>query len=112
MIFEFKCRATGTIVMNEGPAKWLIGVIGKEAGPQGIVTVEQMPAAIAAIRKAVAEEKAAIRDAHREGRREGPDEEAGEEEGLAYVSNAQRAQPFLEMLEAALRAGREITWGV
>ncbi|MFA7665261.1 MAG: DUF1840 domain-containing protein [Burkholderiaceae bacterium] len=114
MIYEFKSRVTGTVVMNKGAAEWVLSVIGKQPGPQGIVTVEQMPAAIDALRKAVEDEKREIRAARRESAHN--EDEAGDEDDedgpSAIVTHAQRAWPFIEMLVAAHKGGREITWGV
>jgi hypothetical protein len=115
MIYEFKCRATGTVVMTKPAAEWLLRVIGKEPGPTGIITVAQMPAAIDAIRTAVEEEKRAIREARQESSG-APPAGAGDlgqgEDASAVVTLAQRAWPFVEMLEAAHKAERDITWGV
>lgn len=116
MIYEFKSRATGTVVMTKPAAEWILGVIGKQPGPTGIITVAQMPAAIEALRKAVEDDKRAIAAA----RRESAPPEAGEEEeehepdegAKATVANYQRAWPFIEMLTEALKGERDVTWGV
>lgn len=110
MIYEFKSRVTGTVVMNQDAAEWILGVIGKQPGPQGIITVDQMPAAIAALREAVEQDKQAIREARREST--GQEEEDEPDAPGAVVSRAQRAWPFIEMLVAAQQGGREVTWGV
>lgn len=114
MIYEFKSRVTGTVVMNQGAAEWILGVIGKQPGPQGIVTVEQMPAAIEALRKAIEDEKREIREARKESaHRDGDDTSEDDDDApAAMVTHAQRAWPFIEMMVAAHKGGREITWGV
>ena len=105
MIYEFKSRATGSVIMTKPVAEWILKIVGKEPGATGIVTVEQMPAAIAALRKAIDEERAALR-----AEESGGVAAAGEDAWL--VSLAQRAFPFIEMLEAAHKAGKDVTWGV
>lgn len=114
MIYEFKSRVTGTVVMNRDAAEWILGVIGKQPGPQGIVTVEQMPAAIEALRKAVEQDQREIREARRQsaGKADAGNEDDEDQEQGAVVSRSQRAWPFIEMLMAAQQGGREITWGV
>ena len=115
MIYEFKSRATGTVVMTKPAAEWILGVIGKQPGPTGIITVAQMPGAIAALRKAVEDDKRAIAAARRESAPPEADEEEGKEsdEGAkATVANYQRAWPFIEMLVEAHKAERDVTWGV
>lgn len=105
MLYEFKSRATGNVVMTQKVAERLLAIIGKPAGPTGIILPEQMPAAIAALEAAVAEERAAAAEAPGEGE----DEERGRP---APVTLAQRAWPLIDMLKTALAAEREITWGV
>lgn len=113
MIYEFKSRATGTVVMNKAAAEWILGVIGKQPGPTGIVTVEQMPGAVEALRRAIEEEKQAIREARRESaHREDEDNERKDPDAEAMVTHAQRAWPFIEMLLEAHKGQRDITWGV
>jgi cyclopropane-fatty-acyl-phospholipid synthase len=116
MIYEFKSRATGTVVMTKSAAEWILGVIGKQPGPTGIVTVAQMPAAVEALRRAVELEKQAVRDARRDSAHEAPGERNAridrDDNSAATVTHAQRAWPFIEMLGEAHKAGRDVTWGV
>lgn len=127
MIYEFKSRATGTIVMTEAVGHRVLEIIGKDAGPRGIITVDQIPAAIAAIEAAVGEER--MREAERAQHsgdgggafgQHSPDHPRGDDDTPAHedpqdrmkVSLAQRAFPFVEMLQAAHAAGKDVTWGV
>ncbi|MCD6732061.1 MAG: DUF1840 domain-containing protein [Burkholderiaceae bacterium] len=110
MIYEFKSRATGSVIMTKPVAEWILKIVGKEPGATGIVTVEQMPAAVAALRKAIDEERATLAEEASGTAAGAPAESTGED---AYpVSLAQRAFPFIEMLEAAHKAGKDVTWGV
>lgn len=105
MIYEFKSRATGTVVMTRSVGETILDIIGKAPAPQGIVTVEQMPAAIAALDRAVQAARALPA--------EPPDPEDPEGRDDARLPTlAQRAYPFVEMLKAAHRAGKDVTWGV
>lgn len=101
MIYEFKSRATGNLVMTQSVGERVLGIIGKTPGPTGIITVQQMPGAIEALRKAAALDK-------------GQADRAGDEddEGNESVGLSQRVFPFIEMIEQALAAGKDITWGV
>lgn len=133
MIYEFKSRATGSIVMTEPVGQRVLEIIGKEPGPRGIITVDQIPGAIAALRKAVDDEALMrIERAQQatagggafgehspgEGRSTNPVDRDGDEEddddtrAHPHVSLAQRVFPFVEMLEAAHQAGKDVTWGV
>ena len=108
MIYEFKCRATGTVVMTKTVGETMLDIIGKSPAEKGVITPEQMTAAIAALEQAVSVAKA--REA-RPAAAAGEDRSDGEDD-TRLPSLAQRAYPFIEMLRAAHKAGKEITWGV
>lgn len=113
MLYEFKSKATGNVVMTQEVAERLLAVIGKSPSATGIITVEQMPAAIAALRQAIARERSGASgpaDAPK-GQHKGPEAD-DQDQAPQPVSLAQRAFPFIEMLETAHGKGREITWGV
>lgn len=111
MLYEFKSRATGSVVMMGPVAERLLGIIGKTGGPTGIITVEQMPQAITNLRAAIDDERRARQQAVQAAG--ATDHSAGETEPAgAGVSLEQRAVPLIEMLERALKARRDITWGV
>ncbi|MFM8549000.1 MAG: DUF1840 family protein [Betaproteobacteria bacterium] len=115
MVYEFRSRATGSIVMTGKVAERMLGIVGKPAGPQGIITAAQLPAAIAALRGAVADERAARAQAraaedHRDAMRDpGEAQDAARNEAITLE---QRALPLIEMFERSCAAGRDVTWGV
>ena len=57
MLYRFKSRNAGDVIMLEPNGKRVLEIIGKEPGPKGIVLVELMPQAIAALQAAVAQEE-------------------------------------------------------
>ena len=107
MLYKFKSKAAGDLIMLEPNGRRVLEVIGKDAGPKGIILPEQMGAAIAALEAAVkaeeAEQKVVVDEARAKG--EVPP-------GFDAVSLRQRAQPFLEMLRRCEKEGKEIVWGV
>ena len=107
MIYKFKSKAAGDVIMLEPNGRRVLEIIGKDAGPKGIVLPEQMPAAIAALEAAIADEEAHSKGVHDEAH-PGTDTP---ERPLA-VSLRQRAVPFLDMLRRAQTEGQEIVWGV
>lgn len=111
MIYEFKSKATGTVVMTAPVAERLLAIIGKAPGPQGIITVQQMPGAIAALEQAVAQEKAADNDPAGDDGLEDANE-IDRPDPNRSVSLSQRAFPMLEMLREAHAKDRDVTWGV
>ena len=52
MLYRFKSQASADVLMLEGHARPLLDIIGKSSGPTGIITVDQMPAAISALQAA------------------------------------------------------------
>ena len=107
MLYKFKSKAAGDLIMLEPNGRRVLEIIGKDAQPKGIILPEQMPAAISALETAVendeAEHKALIEEAKAKG--EPPPR-------LEAVSLRQRAVPFLDMLRRCEEAGKEIVWGV
>ncbi len=112
MLVTFKSAAAADVIMFGEPAKELIRILGKDpSDAKGIVTLEQLPDAIARLRTAIDEDRLrqSLRDTEQ-------DELEAEEEGrtgmAAPVNLAQRAWPLLEMLEISLKDGAPVVWGV
>jgi hypothetical protein len=107
MLYKFKSKAAGDLIMLEPNGRRVLEIIGKDAGPKGIILPEEMPAAVQALERAIAREeaehKAIIDEAKAKG--EVPPK-------FDAVSLRQRAVPFLDMLRRCSSAGKEIVWGV
>lgn len=106
MLVTFKSTASGELLMFEKNGKELLSILGKDPeAAHGVVTVEQLAPAIAALRTTIAADKAAQAGL--------PDEENEEESAVdRKVSLFQRAVPLLEMLERSLAERQPVTWGV
>lgn len=107
MLYKFKSKAAGDLIMLEPNGRRVLEIIGKDTGPQGIIEAPQMPAAISALESAIAQEEAAHKAAADEAKAKG--EPAPRAEG---VSLRQRAVPFIDMLKRCEQAKQEIVWGV
>jgi hypothetical protein len=111
MLYKFKSKATGDLIMLEPNGRRVLQIIGKDlnsaSAKQGIVLPAQMSAAVAALQTAVVKEEtereAATAQALADGR------EAPKFEALGL---RQRALPFMDMLRRCEQAGEPITWGV
>ena len=107
MLYKFKSKAAGDLIMLEPNGRRVLEIIGKEPAPKGIILPEQMTAAIHALEQAIvkeeAEHQAAIDEAKAKG--EVPPK-------FDSVSLRQRAVPFIDMLRRCEKAGKEIVWGV
>src|SRR5574340_1074505 len=109
MLITFKSKAAGDVIMFGDVARDMMKIMGKEPGEQGIVTVEQLPQAIARLREAIDADKA--REAQ-----VGEDEQPKFEKTPAggkreYVSLYRRAAPLLELLEYSLKERAPVVWG-
>ena len=80
----------------------------RQSGASGIVTVAQIPAAIAALEAAVADEEARVQAQAAE---EGDDADAAEQRKDA-VRLRQRVVPLIEMLKRSAAADVDVVWGV
>ena len=107
MLIIFKSPASGDVIMFEKNGKEMLGVLGKDASDaKGIVTVEQLPGAIAAVKAAIEADKARAADA---GKTEADDDAKPAGGGVSFF---QRAVPLLELLERSLKDKVPVTWGV
>jgi hypothetical protein len=94
MLFKFKSKVTGDLIMLEPDAKRLLKIMGREEQVKGILLADQLPAAIASLESAVAQE---------------------ELEGLndpKQISLRQRSLPMLKMLKQCLGQSADVVWGV
>jgi hypothetical protein len=107
MLYKFKSKAAGDLIMLEPNGRRVLEIIGKAPGAQGIILPEQMNPAITALERAVAQEEAdhhaAIDEAQAAGRPL-PQFEA--------IGLRQRVLPFTDMLRRCSAADKEIVWGV
>ena len=106
MLYRFKPRAAPDFVMLEVHARQLLDIVGKSSAPQGIITVDQIPAAIAAIEAALAREAGNAHN-HDDYAVEGHDSDAEKQ----HVGLHQRAAPLLHMLKDSQADGKDVTWG-
>ena len=109
MLYIFKSKAAGNLVMLQANGERVLRIIGKDAGPKGIVLPEQMPAAINALEQAIAAEESG---AAQPAQPEPVDANDKEAVGADRVSLRQRAVPFIDMLKRCHKADKEIVWGV
>jgi Domain of unknown function (DUF1840) len=110
MLFKFKSKATGDLIMLEPNGRRVLQIIGKDPSATGIILPAQMPAALVALESAIAAEEAAIQTA-KNARSDEPKENTNADMADA-VPLRQRALPFVEMLKNSHGAGVEIVWGV
>ena len=94
MLYKFKSKVTGDLIMLELDAKRLLKIMDREDQVKGIFLAEQLSAAIAALESAIANE---------------------EIEGMKdpkQISLRQRSMPMLKMLNQCLKQSADVVWGV
>ena len=107
MLYKFKSKAAGDLIMLEPNGRRVLRIIGKDPGPQGIIQPAEMPDAIRKLEAAVAQDDAERKAAADEAKAQGqklPQTDA--------VTLHQRAVPFIDMLKRCEKAETEIVWGV
>ena len=102
-IVTFKSNAAGEIYMFRETAEKVFKVIGKPLGIRGVLTPEELPAAIAALKTEMEKEKEylkAVREREDKLFKEGKDLDEEKKPSIEQpVYFTQRAYPLLEMFE-------------
>lgn len=100
MLYKFKSKADGDVIMLGPNGDELLRVLGREPAAKGIVDPDAMADAIARIDRALQDEAAPADD----------DEDDAREQ--RRVALRQRLWPMRQMLERSLAARVPIVWGV
>ncbi len=111
MLYKFKSKATGDLIMLEPQGKQILKIIGKEPGAKGIILPNEMMAAVDALNAAVEQEELAIQAAKEASKAES-DTPALVADGPRSISLKQRVVPFIDMLRRAHAEDKEVVWGV
>lgn len=107
MLYKFKSKAAGDVVMLGRNGDQILRLLGREPAHMGIFEVADMPALRAALEQAVSAEEAERAQAQAEAAAEGRQLPVQEGVGLR-----QRVWPLLEMMKRAQAANEPIVWGV
>lgn len=107
MIYRFKSKAAGDVVMLGPVGDSVLNAMGIAPAAKGIIEPQAMPAAVGAVETAI-ERSESLPSTGRAADTEGPGP-GGDPEP---VSLRQRAWPLVEMMRQALASGEPIVWGV
>jgi cyclopropane-fatty-acyl-phospholipid synthase len=124
MLYKFKSKATANLIMLEPNGKQILRIIGKEPSPKGILEVLEMPRAIEALRQAVQQEEDTRAQLNAQNVSSSVDKkdtkdtkDTNDSQGAVTsgkdrpISLRQRAAPFIDMLQRAHKAGKDVIWG-
>jgi Domain of unknown function (DUF1840) len=107
MIYKFKSKAAGDVIMMGPAGDDVLRVIGKAPAATGIIEVAAMPAAIAALEQAIATDEAMRAQAEKDAAAEGT--KLGARDG---VTLRQRAWPLVDMMKRSIGEKADVVWGV
>ena len=121
MLYKYKSKATANLIMLEPNGKQILRIIGKEPSPKGILEVLEMPRAIEALRQAVQQEEDTRVQLNAQNVSSSVDKkdtkDTNDSQGAVTsgkdrpISLRQRAAPFIDMLQRAHKAGKDVIWG-
>ncbi len=106
MIYRFRSRATGDVLMTEEGGEQVLRAMGLAGSLQGAIEPENMPAAIEAIEAAIHQDDAARQVAR------SLDIAQRAESADHTPTLRQRARPIIDMLKRAHAEGKAVVWGV
>ena len=109
MLITFKSKAAADLLMYKTHAKPLLDALGKDVD-QGIITAEDMAAAIATLENEItlSKRQPAVDHDHIDSKDSYGDElESGKQESISA-----RAFPLLEMMRTAQKEDAFVMWGV
>ena len=99
-MITFESPAFAGVMMFDAVAKHMMELIGKEPADMGVVTVEDLPAAIAKLKVAIGADSGGEIGA------------AANDSGEPGVSVTQRALPLIDLFEWSLKRKVPVVWGV
>ena len=105
MIYKFKSKACGDVIMMGESGDEILRLIGKEPSGKGIIEVSALQGAASALEQAVRDDEAARAQAQAAADGKAP----GPRDG---VTLRQRAWPLIEMMRRSLAEDAVIVWGV
>ena len=109
MLYKFKSKACADLIMLEADGRRILRAMTGEDPHKGIVQVADLPAALARLEAAVAQDEA-LCQAQAEQARAGI--EASQEAPLPAIRLAQRAAPMLQMVRRCMAEEADLVWGV
>jgi hypothetical protein len=102
MIYKFKSKASGDVIMLGPTGDQMLRALGREPAAQGIIEPGAMEAAIAALQAAIAAEEPQA----------GTATEDDNDKKATPVGLRARLWPMVDMLRRAQAAGEPVVWGV
>ncbi|WP_028601962.1 DUF1840 domain-containing protein [Ottowia thiooxydans] len=106
MLYKFKSQAAAEVIMLRETGDELLKIIGKTPGATGIITVAQIPDAIAALQAEV--KRRAAQPAPKQENESQEDATPADDP----ISLGRRVVPFIDLLRQSAQEGKDVVWGV
>jgi hypothetical protein len=103
MLYRFSSQATHTVILQQAPAQAILQHLNKPDAPQGVFTLEQLPAAIALLQHW----PEPANEQHEANQEPADSMELPPEPPIAM---RQRAVPLIALMQTALAAGCMVVW--
>lgn len=110
MPYTFQSKCCANITMLNSHAKQLIETIGKDASEAGIVTVEQIPAAVAQLQTAITQAELREQQNQAEATQDSENDGWEADNTSSTVSLRARYTPVLQMLAEAAKHDTPVIW--
>ncbi|MBT9598218.1 MAG: DUF1840 domain-containing protein [Vitreoscilla sp.] len=107
MIYQFKCKVAGDVLMTGPVGDRMLRILGKPVTTQGILQPSDMLSAMGALERVVVEDEARLSGIS-------GSSTVGElvADDADVVTLRQHVWPLIEMIKQAQVAGESIVWGV
>lgn len=115
MLFKFKSQVTSDLIMLEADARRLLHIMLGHDPDKGIILLKDLPAAIAKLESAVAQDEAARLLRSQAAQKAPMPADTSQDatgETLDPVRLAQRATPMLKLLKHCVADPSDMVWGV
>lgn len=109
MIYKFKSKASGDVIMLGPNGDRVLAILGREPSAKGIIEPAAMPAAIAALHEAVREDEALRASLGRDAQGSSDDDAPALRPGA--ITLRQRVWPLVDMLQRCHAADEPVVWG-
>jgi hypothetical protein len=105
MIYKFKSKATGDVIMTGPIGDRVLRAMGREPTSQGIFEASALDSLLAALQRSITTEELGAAKGG------GGSDASANEDTAQRLGLKERAWPLMEMMKRSLGAGADITWG-
>ena len=111
MLVKLTSSTSGDLILFAEHAHYLFNAIGKECTAQGVFLTDELPGAIAVMRRIVSEERQMVKSVDEDEQpKANTEKEDDQKEIPEHVSLRQRATPLIRLMEFTEKEGGFLIW--